>query len=152
VSSRHVEGGNVIQPRGETFADRLPVVRQALARLHQALIIAERNELELEQGPVNPAELLQRLVEDDRFAWLRPMGRMVAKLDVRMAAATRMGIAVPEAEARDLLLEARRVVTRTTGLHAGWRYADWVKRDPEIVLAHSAMSTALLDHPETWAA
>lgn len=136
----------------EAFADRLPVVRQLLGRLHQALIAAERNELEQEQGQVGAGELLHRLVEDERFAWLRPMGQTVAKLDARLIEADRAGTPVPERVARELLYDVRRVVSRTTGLHAGWRYADWVKRDPEIVLAHSALSNALLRQPGNWAA
>ncbi|HET9516012.1 MAG TPA: hypothetical protein VFO95_18910 [Gemmatimonadales bacterium] len=136
----------------EAFADRLPVVRHLLSRLHQALIAAERNELEQERGPVGAAELLQRLVDDERFAWLRPMGQVVARLDLFLVEAAKTGAPIPEKVARELLHEVRRVVGRTTGLHAGWRYADWVKRDPEIVLAHSALSNALLGEPGSWAA
>jgi len=139
-----------IQPEGTV--DRIPTVRQLLARLHQVLIIAERNELEQEQGSVGAGDLLQRLLGDERFAWLRPMGRMVTKLDDLLAEAEKRGSPISERMARQALIDVRRVVSRTTGLQAGWRYADWVQRDPDIVLAHAALASALRSQPTAWAA
>jgi hypothetical protein len=143
----------MIQNRTPACADRLPEVRQLLARLHQVLVSAEREELERDRGrPVGGAEFLHMLVTDERLAWLRPMGRLAATLDEFLKQAERRGAPVSEDAARDILIDVRRVVARTTGLHAGWRYADWAQRDPEVVLAHAALTDALRPEPKAWAA
>lgn len=140
------------QSRPESCADRLPTVRQLLARLHQVLVAAEREELERERGQVGAAEFLHMLVNDERLGWLRPMGHMAARLDEFLKHAEKRGIPITEETARDILIDVRRVVSRTTGLHAGWRYADWAQRDPDVVLAHAALTNALRPEPRAWAA
>ena len=140
------------QNRPASCAERLPEVRQLLARLHQVLVNAEHEELQRERGQVGAAEFLQMLVQDERLAWLRPMGHLAARLDEFLKRAEQRGLPISEETARDILIDVRRVVSRTTGLHAGWRYADWAQRDPEVVLAHSALTDALRPEPRAWAA
>ena len=63
---------------------RLAAVRDSLAELHRALLDAERRDIERETGRLSPGEYLQMLLHEPRFAWLRPVGRMVATLDGAM--------------------------------------------------------------------
>ena len=136
----------------ESTADRLPPVRLLLARLHRTLLEAERKDLERERGRIASAEYLGLLLNDSRFAWLRPIGRMVAKLDEVIAEAETTGAAISELHAGLLLDEVGQIVTLRTGLEAGLRYVDWLQREPDVVLAHAALSAALKPRPTAWAA
>jgi hypothetical protein len=138
--------------RLESTADRLPAVRNLLARLHRSLLEAERRDLEKERGRVASAEYLGLLLNDARFAWLRPVGRMVARLDEVIAEAEAGGYPISELEAQILLDDVAQLVTLRTWLEAGPRYHDWLQREPDVVLAHAALSTALRSRPLAWAA
>ena len=139
-------------PRLVTTADRLRPVRQLLARLHQALLEAERRELERERGRIASAEYLGLLLNDTRFAWLRPIGRMVARLDEVIADAETTELPISELQASLLMDEVHQIVNLRTGLESGLRYINWLQREPEVVLAHGALSTALKIRPTAWAA
>lgn len=63
-------------------AARLEALRRGLLRLHKALLGAERAEYELEHGPIaNGAQLLQLVIGDPHFAWLRPMSGLIVLID-----------------------------------------------------------------------
>jgi hypothetical protein len=133
-------------------AGRLAQVRQSLAELHRALLDAERRELELETGRLASAQYLKFLLEDPRFAWLRPVGRMVVTLDERLHLAHKTGTPVPEEDARALSAQVAQLMALRLSLEAGWRYRDWLQRDPGVVLAHAALSAALRPGPTELAA
>ncbi len=138
--------------RLETVTDHLAQVRGLLAQLHQTLLEAERRDVERERGRMGSGEYLRLLLHDPRFAWLRPMGRMIARIDAETEEALAHGADLSDAAARGLVEEVRTVVTLRTGLEAGWRYADWLQRDPAVVMAHAALSAALRRRPVAWAA
>ena len=77
---------------------RLAAVRDSLAELHRALLDAERRDIERETGRLSPGEYLQMLLHDPRFAWLRPVGRMVATLDGTMHEARKTGHEISDEE------------------------------------------------------
>lgn len=57
-------------------------VRQHLLDLHKALLDMERAEYERASGaPTPPAALLQMLIGDARFAWLRQLSGLVVAFD-----------------------------------------------------------------------
>ena len=57
-------------------------VRQHLLDLHKALLDAERAEYERMAGSATPpAALLQMLITDPRFAWLRCISRLIVGMD-----------------------------------------------------------------------
>lgn len=135
-----------------TAADRLVAVRHLLAQLHQTLLEAERRDLERERGRIPSAEYLGLLLNDPRFAWLRPMGRMVARIDEAVVEFNADGGGMPALAADLLMDEVRQTVGIRTGLEAGWRYTEWLQRDPNVVMAHAALNAALREKPTAWAA
>ena len=142
----------MLQREMTATADRLPAVRGLLAQLHRSLLDAERRDLEKESGRVSSGEYLGLLLNDPRFQWLRPLGRMVARLDDVIAHAETSGDPITDLEAGLLLDEVGQVVNLRTGLEAGLRYIAWLQREPEVVLAHAALASALKPRPTAWAA
>jgi len=108
--------------------------------------------LELETGRLASAQYLRFLLEDPRFAWLRPVGRMVATLDERLYLAEKTGTAVSEDDARVLSEQVATLLTLRVNLESGWRYRDWLQRDPAVVLLHAALGAALRPGPTELAA
>jgi hypothetical protein len=124
---------------------RLATVRDSLAGLHRALLDAERRDIERETGRLLSGEYLQMLLHDPRFAWLRPVGRMVATLDGAMHDAVKAGSDVSHDDVEQLCDQVAGVIGIRTQLEAGYRYRDLLQREPEVVLAHAALRRALTD-------
>jgi hypothetical protein len=122
---------------------RLTNVRDSLAELHRALLDAERREMERETGRLSPGAYLQMLINDPRFAWLRPVGRMVATLDDKMHQSRKAGAAVNNDEVEKLCDQVAGVLAIRTRLEAGYRYRDLMQREPDVVVAHAAVVNAL---------
>jgi hypothetical protein len=83
---------------------------------------------------------LQLVLGDAWFAWLRPLSQLTVKLDELMeegGASSRTNIIA-------LLTSARTLLTPTEeGEGFGKQYYDALQREPDVVLAHAAV-TALL--------
>lgn len=131
---------------------RLATVRDSLAGLHRALLDAERRDIERSTGRLSPGEYLQLLLHDPRFGWLRPVGRMVATLDGTMHDAAKAGASVSDEEVERLCGQVAGVIAIRTRLEAGYRYRDLLQREPEVVLAHAALTRSLRAGPEHLAA
>lgn len=142
----------MITPRLVTPAERLATVRDQLAQLHQTLLEAERRDLERERGRIGSTEYLGLLLNDPRFAWLRPIGRMLVRIDEFVEECEADGGGVPALGADLLMEEVRQTVQLRTGLEGGWRYQAWLQRDPAVVLAHAALHQSLRQQPSAWAA
>lgn len=114
---------------------------QALLRLHKALLDDERVSYERVHGriPSNGA-FLQLVLEDAWFAWLRPLSQLTVKLDELSGE----GETLARTEIIALLTSARTLLTPTEeGEGFGKQYYDALQREPDVVLAHAAV-TALL--------
>lgn len=62
--------------------DHLAEVRRALMRLHKALIDSERPRFEQRRGEaVSSTQLLNALLEDEFFQWMRPFSQLMAGMD-----------------------------------------------------------------------
>ena len=131
---------------------RLATVRDSLAGLHRALLDGERREIERETGRLSPGAYLQLLLHEPRFAWLRPVGRMVATLDSAMHEAVKTGGTVPTEDVERLCDQVANVIGIRTRLEAGYRYRDLLQRDPDVVLAHGALARSLRPGPAQMAA
>jgi hypothetical protein len=56
-------------------------VRHALLRLHKTLLDWERNGYERIHGRQSSSELLEVVLTDPQFEWLRPMSQLIVRLD-----------------------------------------------------------------------
>lgn len=81
--------------------------RYALLVLHKKLLDAERARYERANGRVpGPGALLQLVLNDPWFAWLRPISTLVVQIDERMDAKE----PVQTVEAESLLAEIRAII------------------------------------------
>ena len=114
---------------------------QALLRLHKALLDDERVSYERVHGriPSNGA-FLQLVLGDAWFAWLRPLSLLMAQLEEL----SENKEASASAELAALLASVRTLLTPTEeGEGFGKQYHGALQREPDVVLAHAAV-TALL--------
>lgn len=109
---------------------------------------SERLSYERVQGRVaSPSELLQLVIHDPWFVWLRPLSELVVRMDELLAA--EQPVAVEELQAA--LEEARALLTPTElgpeagGSVFGTQYHEALQRDPSVVLAHAEVSRLLGD-------
>jgi hypothetical protein len=119
---------------------RLRPVRQTLIELHKGLLDAERQQYEQVHGRVPPAELLQLLLGDSRFSWLRSISELIVQID-EMSEGERPPTAEQAAEVLGLV---HRLLTRsdTRGEFAR-HYAETLERQPTLVAIHGRVMRAL---------
>jgi hypothetical protein len=129
-------------PTPEPLRQRLVEVRRGLMRLHKALIDAERAEWERSRGPVTSAQLLQALIEDPFFAWLRPFSGLIVEIDEALAGDE----AVSEAGARAFVEQASALVAMDEGDGPTVnRYDRVCRRDPSVLLLHVELASRITD-------
>jgi hypothetical protein len=122
-------------PRPGPAPERLGDLRRGLLRLHKALVDAERDAYERANGPVaSSGQLLQLLIHDPWFAWLRPVSELIVRIDLALD-----GEEPPTAaDARALAAEARSLLVLAGGetpFAAAYRAA--MQREAAVVLAHA---------------
>lgn len=119
---------------------RLGELRGALLALHKTLLDAERVMYESMHGRVTGGELLQLVISDPHFAWLRGVSRLVVRIDELLA-----GAEPATAEEADVLLKGARGLLRPDeeGDEFGRRYFAALQREPDAVLAHRRVALLL---------
>ena len=129
-------------PTPEPLRTSLVEVRRGLLRLHKALIDSERGEWERSRGPVTNSQLLQALIEDPFFAWLRPFSGLIVQIDEALSGET----AVSEADARAFVEQARELVAVDDGDEPTVNRYDLVcRRDPNVLVLHVELSSRIND-------
>ena len=121
---------------------RLTEIRQILLTLHKALLDSERTSYEIAHGPISSASaFLQLLINDNWFAWLRPITTLIVQMDESLAAKK------PPAGARDfeqLIMDTRALLTPSREVNGFWkRYSGAVQRDPGVAVLHEQMEKQL---------
>ena len=110
-----------------------------LLRLHGLLLAREREDYEAAHGAVGARELLRLLLGDDRFAWLRSLSQLIARIDEAVDA-ERAGT---PADAAAFHRETHRLL-RSGGTDAfATRYAAALQASAEVVMAHADVVKAL---------
>ena len=128
------------------MSDRVEETRHALLRVHRAIVDAERADHERRRGAVGGPEFLRLLLNDLRYAWLRPLSELVIRFDEAQEDAAKDGGEVGEDEAEGLLEATRELLVPPKSDAAfGRRYADLLQREPDVVLAHAGLVQALRD-------
>ena len=125
----------------EGLRQRLAELREALLRLHKALIESERAGYEKTFGRIaSPYQFLQLLTDGAWFAWLRPVSQLVIAMDEMLDAKeplTAAGVAALTGRAKLLL-----VATADDDGFSG-HYDAALQRDPEVVFAHAKAARCL---------
>src|SRR5215203_1017858 len=128
-------------PLSPTTAERLREVRLRLLDLHKALLDDSRAAYELDRGriPTN-ATLLQLVINDPWFAWLRPLSELVVRIDVMLlpdAGAT-------EADGASLLEHVERLLSPAEATAPfALRYSEALQRQPAVIMAHGNVRRVL---------
>lgn len=122
----------------EATRRRMTDVRRALLRLHKTLLDAERASYERVHGQVASGEMLQLVINHERFAWLRPLSELIVRIDETLDADE----PATEADGAALLEGARALIKPSeAGGGFGQKYFEAIQREPDVVLAHrEAMS------------
>lgn len=125
----------------DTIAERLASARHAMMLLHRALLESERVRYERLHGRVGSSgELLQLVLHDPWFAWLRPLSALMVAMDERLDPDAEASVASPSSllnQARDLLCADEE------GGDFASHYHDALQRDPAVVMAHAATQRIL---------
>jgi len=116
--------------------ERLENARHALLHVHRALLEAERIRYERQHGRVeNSGALLQLLMHDPWFAWLRPISEIIVQIDEWLEA--KPGSASPDL-AEILLAQVRdRLRPDEAGAPFQQRYYRLVQEEPVVAVAHA---------------
>ena len=120
--------------------DELRAAQPLLLELHKALLDAERAQVESVHGVMSGAEFLQLVSDPVRYGWLKPFSKLIIAIDDTVNPREDEEIVAPE----ELLDQARELVLPPKDdTPFGRRYRSLMQRDPELVMAHSAVAQAL---------
>jgi hypothetical protein len=125
----------------------LDKLRPALLKLHKALLDAQRIRYERDNGRVESrGELLELVLEDASFEWLRVLSALIARLD-ELAAVDKV-----DDKNGDVSAEMRGVIDRLRALvrfegNSGFTgpYREIVEAVPDALVAHVQLSRLLAD-------
>jgi hypothetical protein len=126
----------------ESVARRLRDIREALLRLHRALLDWERRGHERVHGRLSATELLQVLLHDPEFAWLRPLSECIVRIDEMLSGAG-------QADEDAILVHVRALASPDAdGTPYAQRYLQAIQQSPDAVLAHKDLLVLLRRHRE----
>jgi hypothetical protein len=120
---------------------QLRTVRDQLLTLHKALLDAERATYEKAYGPVrSPGEMLQLVLNNEHFAWLRPYSGLIVRIDEWFAA--------DDATQGDAEAFWNEAIALTTPAPApdespAGRYRLFLDEVPRVAAGHAAIRVAL---------
>jgi len=131
------------EPVPDLARERLRRVRETLLTLHKALLDSERTSYELVYGTIaSPSAFLQLLINDNWFAWLRPVTTLLVQIDEALAAKK------PPRTGRDLerlIEDTRALLSPSRELDGFWkRYSGAIQRDPAVAMLHEQMERQLV--------
>jgi len=117
---------------------RLAELRQALLKLHKALVDSERISYEQTIGRIqSPNHFLQLVTRDPWFAWLHPLSQLIVAIDEALDGKEPLVPAKVEALVRQ---SDRLIAPLESGEGFGRHYFDALQRDPDVVLAHAEVA------------
>ena len=117
---------------------RLEKLRGALLRLHKLLLDDERAAYERVHGRTSPAQLLQLLINDNAFAWLRPISELVVRIDELLEAKE------PETDGTELIVGVHSLlVANETGSESERKYHSVLQRLLDAVRQHRELIAIL---------
>ncbi|MBD2081431.1 hypothetical protein [Leptolyngbya sp. FACHB-17] len=125
----------------DSTLQRLGQVRFALLRLHKALLDGERVRYEQEYGRIRSnTEFFQLVLENEWFAWLRPISQFIVQIDEALSAKEPITLA----QADELLVQTRQLMQPSqTGSTLEQNYYHAIQRDPDIAFIHAELANML---------
>ncbi len=108
-------------------------LRQALMKLHKVLLDWERRGYERIHGRQSSHDMLQVLLSDSQFAWLRPISQLIVRIDETLSEPT-----PPMRNDVDAIVAAVRTLTspNENGNTYERRYDRALQELPDAVVAH----------------
>jgi hypothetical protein len=123
----------------ESDRARLSDLSRRLLRLHGLLLERERRAYERRHGAVQSRALLELLLHDEDFAWLRSLSGLVAHIDELVSA----GEPLPGEIVERVFGEATRLLKSGEQSPVHDKYRDALQDSPDIVMAHAEVSKLL---------
>ena len=125
----------------ETDRKLLIDLRRALLHLHKTLLEWERTAYERLHGRTSPAGLLEAIVTDPQFAWLRPVSELIVRIDEGLEIDALEG---PEIDVDWIVAQTRTYISPDeSGTPYAQRYHAALQDHPDAVFAHRAVTTIL---------
>jgi hypothetical protein len=125
---------------------QLRALSRAMRDVHKSLIEFSRERYELENGPARgKGQLLDLLLNDEAFTWLRPLSRYIVAVDELVARRP----APSEEETARIRADVEHFISPEAGADAfGGRYTALLASEPKVATQHGALRMALRDMPE----
>jgi hypothetical protein len=123
----------------ESDRGRLNDLSRRLLRLHGLLLERERRTYERRHGALQSRALLELLLHDEEFAWLRSLSGLVAHIDELVSAEEPL----PGEIVERVFAEATRLLKSGEQSAFHDKYRDALQDSPEIVMAHAEVSKLL---------
>ena len=117
----------------------LAELRPALLDLHKTLLDWQRSEYERERGRQSSSELLQLLLGDPQFEWLRAISALVVRIDEELEA----DASTPEELAALIAAVRATIMMRDVLSPFGQRYEAALQDSPDAIFAHKRVMTLL---------
>jgi catechol 2,3-dioxygenase len=120
---------------------RLRDVRLRLLDLHKVLLDDTKAAYEMDRGRIpSNATLLQLVINDPWFAWLRPLSELVVRIDV----ALQPDGAASDADGTMLLDQVERLLSPPQSIEPfAQRYYEALQRQPAVITAHGDVRRVL---------
>lgn len=117
--------------------ERLAALRNEMLRLHKVLLDSERDVYERDIARIgSPSQFLGLLLEDPHFAWLRELSQLIVMVDETLE----WDEPATVGDADRLIAQARLLLSPAEeGSGFARSYYEALQRDPNVVMAHSAM-------------
>ena len=126
------------------LAEALAQVSSALLELHRLLIAVARAEYESFNGPVSgPNHLLQLLMNDAGFTWLRELSGLIVRID-ELAESEEL----TRSEAAHIRGAIDALIASPEGSDFARRYAVVLQNDPAVLQSHAEVRRALRYIPD----
>jgi hypothetical protein len=117
---------------------RLQSLRDAVLKLHKAIVDSERVSYEQGVGPIqSPNHFLRLLTSDPWFAWLQPLSQLIVSMDEALDEKEPLTSAGFDAFVKQT---GRLLVAAENGDGFSGHYYEALQRDPDVVLAHGEVT------------
>ncbi len=130
-----------LKTTGLNKRSQLRALSRALRDVHRSLVEFSRDRYELANGVVRgKTALLDLLLNDEAFAWLRPLSKLIVEID-ELAARTPAPTA---AEVEEIRARAEALMTSSEDPNAiGSRYIALLASEPRVAMNHGELRAAL---------